>query len=141
MYIQGGQGKMANLCGNSLSIHSIEGTFMKLFSQLVKKDTVGLYCSACDKIRDMAYIESANHEMQFRCAKCKRPVNYRIKDTVQKESDVEGEYKMKETFKIGQMLYHTVFKEKGCVVGKQESCIYVNFDKLGLKKLVINYEG
>jgi hypothetical protein len=114
---------------------------MKLFSELQVKEEVELFCPTCNKITQMSYLSAANHEMQFRCKKCKRPMNIKMKEAVQKETEVEGEYALDKTYKIGQRLYHKVFKEKGDVLGKNENSIQIRFEKIGLKKLVINYNG
>jgi hypothetical protein len=114
---------------------------MKLFSELQIRDHVTLYCSYCNKLSEMQYIYFSNNEQQFRCKKCKRLMNIPLKDTVKAEKDVETEYKLQKDYKIGHRLFHTVFNEKGDVVGKKGDCIYVKFDKGGLKKLVVNYAG
>jgi hypothetical protein len=117
------------------------------------KDELELFCRFCSKIipaqLDRSIAENGrvldrSSTFEYYCTKCFKTACFSGTDLIeQTPSSVEEprNYTPKESFFIGEKIYHLSFKELGTVVGKDlgnPKKILVKFEKSGLKKLIEN---
>lgn len=112
-----------------------------------------IFCRFCEKITSVQLdrsiaengrIVDRNSTFEYLCSKCFKTVCFTGTDLIgmPKPEDAEREvriYSPKEHYLIGERVEHKKWKDTGTVVNKDNSVpskILVNFDKLGLKKLV-----
>jgi len=114
---------------------------MKLLLELQKKEIISLYCHSCKKVTDHKTLEASTGDIKFKCEKCNIQIRIQSQNYLKKSKEIDTDYQVDGDYKIGQRLFHKVFKEKGWVIGKTENSIFVDFETHKLKQLVINYHG
>ena len=116
-----------------------ENKLMKLLSELQKKETISLYCHSCKKIKDHKTLGASTGDIILKCDGCNIKIRIPSQNYIKKIKEIDADYLVDGDYKIGQRLFHPVFKEKGWVIGKTENSIFVDFEKHKLKQLVINF--
>lgn len=109
---------------------------MKILSQLVARTEMLMYCQSCEKMTSHKIVEAGKNGIKVRCVKCHGEMTVSGENYVQTEDEIPAEYAIGESYKIGQKLRHKIFDDSGDVVGKIRSAIFVNFDRIGVKKLI-----
>ena len=107
---------------------------MKSMPELQKRGSLALYCHVCERMRDQKIIEIDKNGIMIKCALCGEETRIHVKDYLQAKTE-EATYCMDNNYKIGQKLFHAIFNDRGDIVGKTRSVIYVNFERIGVKKL------
>jgi hypothetical protein len=113
---------------------------------------VEAYCSVCDAVKKMEItgeVGTDENKKWAKCKKCKQTMVIELVAKVKEEApsldNVENEnasdYSPKETYEVGQAIYHKNWDDFGKVTGKEimsngKSSIVVEFKKSGTKKLV-----
>ncbi|MDP4116116.1 MAG: hypothetical protein Q8903_08275 [Bacteroidota bacterium] len=113
---------------------------------------VEAYCNVCDAIKKMEItgeIASDENKRWAKCKKCKQTmvidIAVKVKEEAPSLDNVENEnasdYSPKETYEVGQAIYHKNWDDFGKVTSKEimsngKSSIVVEFKKSGTKKLV-----
>ena len=112
-----------------------------------------LYCRFCDKtgpahldrsIADSGKTVNRNSTFEYSCLKCDRTRCFSGTNLIEAASGAPPEktvreYHPKESYLLGEKIFHKKFKDTGMVVGKDVGDIQrilVQFDKNGLKKLI-----
>ncbi len=115
--------------------------------------TIEVYCRFCKRIQPAqldrsiaANGKTVSRESSFEyfCTKCKRSFCFTGTDLAANVEETPPpaetrDYSPRMHYLIGDIVYHKKFKEAGPVVNKESgspSCILVNFEKSGMKKLV-----
>jgi len=116
--------------------------------------TIDVNCRFCKRIQPAqldrsiaANGKTVSRESSFEylCTKCKRSFCFTGTDlaeyveTQQDQASEARDYNPRMHCLLGDIVYHKKFKESGAVVNKESgspSCILVNFEKTGIKKLV-----
>lgn len=108
-------------------------------------------CRTCDKLVKAEFksiYELDDTKNWYKCPKCKQTMLASplvVKNSLEDSSGIEHadliEYTPKTTFKLGDAIYHKGFESRGVVTAKEVttsgmSTIMVEFDKLGMRKLV-----
>ncbi|KMQ50710.1 hypothetical protein CHISP_2393 [Chitinispirillum alkaliphilum] len=112
-----------------------------------------IYCRFCNKIVPMQLDRSIAENgktvdrkstFEYCCSKCLKTVCFSGNDLQEKCEDTPQEcrtYAPKESFYIGEQIFHQKFNETGLIVGKESGSpekILVQFEKAGLVKLIQN---
>lgn len=113
---------------------------------------VEAYCSVCDAVKKMEItgeVGTDENKKWAKCKKCKQTMVIELVAKVKEEApsldNVENEnasdYSPKESYEVGQAIYHKNWDDFGKVTGKEimsngKSSIVVEFKKSGTKKLV-----
>ncbi len=108
-------------------------------------------CKTCDKLvkaEFKAVYELDGTKNWYKCPKCKQTmlaVPFQANSIMDNRVEGDGveviEYSPITTFRLGDEIYHKGFDSRGVVTGKEVttsglSTIVVEFDKLGMRKLV-----
>lgn len=122
-------------------------------SPFIPIEDLEIYCRFCNKITraqlDRSIAENGrivdrNSTFEYLCVKCLKTFCFSGKDLLeQRRSDAPEEppheYSPGDHFFIGERVSHKKWKDTGIVVGKDKGApgsILVNFEKMGLKKLI-----
>lgn len=119
--------------------------------------SIDVYCRFCKKVLpaqlDRSIAASGKtvdrgSTFEYFCTKCQRSFCFAGTDLIPgkaegEDGDEPRDYSPDLHFLVGEVIYHKKFEETGAVVSKEigsPSCIMVNFEKSGMKKLVENAE-
>lgn len=120
-------------------------------------ENLEIFCRFCEKITSVQLdrsiaengrIVDRNSTFEYLCSKCFKTVCFTGTDLLEMPKPEDGErvvriYSPKEHYLIGEQIQHKKWKDSGIVVSKDNSVpskILVNFNKLGLKKLIQDLE-